>query len=122
MTETSAISLVELILICTMTGVPSCDTTTEDGTKETDIGVCVNMELLPPQPIAISAVPPKKTPIRTLDPSRMTVRIKDSFTIELEVQIGARQNAAGFMIYQKSTIVLNRNRDKKAIAEASMPS
>ena len=68
-----------------MVGVPSCDTTTEDGTKETDIGACVNMEPLPPQPMVVKVVPPHKTPIRTLDAHRMTLRIKDLHSIAPEV-------------------------------------
>ena len=56
LTKTSAVSLVEVMLIGTMTGVPFCDTTTVDLTMETEIGTCEDVEPLPPHPTAASAV------------------------------------------------------------------
>jgi hypothetical protein len=96
-TETIAVSLAELILIRTITGVPPCDTTTEAPDKVTEMGAWMIIEAsLPPHPVAVSAIPPKRTTIRMMDPDRIMMHITAPHRVNWNHSMG-RKGVVGLL-------------------------
>jgi tetratricopeptide (TPR) repeat protein len=77
-TDTRAVSLVEVIRMGTMTCVPSCGTTTVETGSETEIG-CMTMEPLPPPHPATMTSRKARTEIRRIHRTNRTMdRVEDS--------------------------------------------